>query len=94
MTEHQKGSWSNELDFIHAFDETIIPISVVARIYAKNPMNNRIDPRKIIKTEIKEKSEALKFYNKAAKEGLAAAKMQKMAEGLGRDFIKFSVSNN
>ena len=66
----------------------------MARIYSKNPLNNRIDPRKIIKTEIKEKSEALRFYNKAAKEGLAAAKMSKMAEGLGRDFIKFSVSNN
>ena len=46
---------------------------------------------KTITTQIEEKKKANQTYKKAAKEGLAAMKMETMAEGLGADFIKFSV---
>ena len=83
---------NNQVEFIHAYYHTCIPIALTAMIYDSNPDPNT-KPRKTVYTDIKAKREAEVIYDEAAENGLVAAKMTEMVEGLGRDLLKISVSN-
>ena len=84
--------WKNEVEFVHAYDHSCIPIALTAMIFNSNPDPNT-KPRKIVYTKVKAKKKAKVIYDKAAKKGLAAAKMTEMVGGFGQDLLKISVSN-
>ena len=84
--------WKNEVEFVHAYDHSCIPIALTAMIFNSNPDSNT-KPRKIVYTDVRAKKEAKVMYDQAAKKGLAAAKMTEMVGGFGQDLLKISVSN-